>query len=63
MGDLVRLPVVNVPETKSLSRQMRELCAMIDNPGELRPMDILNRMQSTLDCMYEKEYERRMEQR
>lgn len=63
MGDLIRLPLKPKSESKSLSREMRELCALLDNPGDSRPMDILNRMQEKLDCMYEKEYERRLEQR
>ena len=60
MGELVRLEPRG--ETARLTERMRALCAALDHPhDESRPLDLLNRMQETLDALYEEEYARRKE--
>lgn len=62
MGDVVRIVPKREKDT-SLTNRMRSLCASLDHPHpEARELDTLNRMQETLDALYEQEYARRKEQ-
>lgn len=60
MGELIRLELRE--GNPRLTERMRALCAALDHPHEdSRPLDLLNRMQETLDALYEEEYARRKE--